>query len=169
MITNSKTRLLSTSSLFASLIFLATAYLLHIPTGNGYIHLGDTFIYLAACILPTPYAIAAAAIGAGLADIATGAAIWFIPTIIIKSLMALVFFKKSDTLVNPRNITFAIIASIIGLIGYVIAEIIIFGNPMAVILRIPVGIMQPLGSFVCYLAIGTTMDKLRILERIKSN
>ena len=59
------------AALFAAIITVVTAYVLHIPTGNGYIHLGDSFIFLAASLLPLPYAIAAAAVGAGLADALT--------------------------------------------------------------------------------------------------
>ena len=44
-----KTRTLVSSALFAALICLTTAYFLHIPVGNGgFMHVGDTFIYLAA-------------------------------------------------------------------------------------------------------------------------
>lgn len=74
------------AALFAAIITVVTAYVLRIPTGNGYIHLGDSFIFLAASLLPLPYAIAAAAVGAGLADALT-APIWVIATVIIKSLI----------------------------------------------------------------------------------
>ena len=42
---------------------------------GGYIHLGDALIYLAAVLLPAPYAMAAGAIGGGLADLLT-APVW---------------------------------------------------------------------------------------------
>ena len=63
-------RLLTSAAMFAAMITLTTAYLFHIPIGanGGYIHFGDAFIYLAASLLPMPYACAAAAIGGGLAD-----------------------------------------------------------------------------------------------------
>ena len=53
---------------------------------GGYIHFGDAIIYLTATLLPAPYAIAAAAIGGGLADLLT-APMWILPTIIIKMLI----------------------------------------------------------------------------------
>ena len=54
---SSKTRTLVSASLFATLICVTTAYFLHIPVANaGYAHIGDAFIYLAAVLLPTPYA-----------------------------------------------------------------------------------------------------------------
>ena len=48
------------AALFAAMITVFTAYVLRIPAGNGYIHLGDSFIFLAASLLPLPYAIVAA-------------------------------------------------------------------------------------------------------------
>lgn len=51
---------LTLTGLFAAMITLMTAYIFHIPYGanGGYIHFGDTLIYLAAILLPKPYAIA---------------------------------------------------------------------------------------------------------------
>ena len=58
-------RLLSTTAIFAALITIMTAYVCHIPVpiAGGYLHFGDSLIFLAATILPRPYALAAAAIG----------------------------------------------------------------------------------------------------------
>ena len=68
-----KIRYLATAGIMAALITLMTAYICHIPVGTngGYIHFGDSLIYLAAVLLPRPYALAAAAIGGGLADLLT--------------------------------------------------------------------------------------------------
>ena len=63
---------LVTAALFAAAIAVMTAYMLHIPIPTGgYIHIGDALIYLAACLLPAPWAMAAGAVGAGLADLLT--------------------------------------------------------------------------------------------------
>ena len=64
-----KLRLLCLAALFAGAIAVTTAYLLHIPIPTGgYIHLGDALIYLAACLLPAPYAVGAAMVGARLVN-----------------------------------------------------------------------------------------------------
>ena len=88
------TRLLCVAAIFTALVFVVTAYL-HIPTNNGYIHVGDGIIYLAACLLPWPYAIAVGACGALLADCLTGFAVWAPASVIIKALTALLFTAKS--------------------------------------------------------------------------
>lgn len=88
--------LLTVTGLFAAIITLMTAYICHIPYGanGGYIHFGDALIYVAAVILPRPYAMAAAAIGGGLADLLT-APMWAPATIIIKMLITLPFTSKN--------------------------------------------------------------------------
>ncbi|MBQ8044666.1 MAG: ECF transporter S component, partial [Clostridia bacterium] len=71
--TGKKVQLITITSIFAALITVTTAYIFHIPVPltGGYIHIGDGIIYLAATILPTPYAIIGAMIGGGLADLLT--------------------------------------------------------------------------------------------------
>ena len=79
-----KLHLLVLTGLFAGLICLFTAYICHIPMGSngGYLHFGDTLIYVAASLLPQPYALVAAAIGGGLADLRIAPFLsWIISTI----------------------------------------------------------------------------------------
>lgn len=162
--TQNKTRLIAISALLAALVFLATAYILHIPMGGngGYVHVGDAFIYLAAAILPTPYAMAAAAIGAGLADVATGAAIWAIPTMIIKPILVLFFTNKTEKIINKRNIIATIIAGIVGTVLYMIAEGIMIGSMQAAFVMSLVSLVQPLGSAIVFIIVGVAFDKSKI-------
>ena len=96
---------ITATAVMAALTTLMTAYIFHIPVGvnGGYVHLGDTMIYLAAAFLPLPYACAAGAIGGGLADLLT-APVWAPATIIIKMLICLPFSSKGTKLVTKRNV-----------------------------------------------------------------
>lgn len=76
------------SGLMMALITLATSFI-KIPTTNGYIHLGDGFIFLSAIILGPFYGAFAAGVGSMLADILGGYAQWALPTLLIKSAMAM--------------------------------------------------------------------------------
>ena len=106
-------RLLTTTALFAAAITVMTAYMLHIPLPTGgYIHLGDALIYLAACLLPVPYAAAAAAVGAGLADLLT-APMWVLPTLVIKAVIVLFFTNKGERLLCRRNLAAVVIAGLL--------------------------------------------------------
>lgn len=90
--------LLTTTALFAAMVTLMTAYIFHIPygTNGGYVHFGDALIYLAAVLLPRPYAVCAAVIGGGLADLLT-APMWAPATMIIKALITLPFTNRLTT------------------------------------------------------------------------
>ena len=77
------------TAMLAAVIFCLT-YFVKIPFPGGYVHLGDAAISLAALWLPAPWAMAAAAVGAGLADIAGGYATYAPITLVTKAVMALV-------------------------------------------------------------------------------
>lgn len=166
-VSKTKTKYLVTASLFAALVCLTTAYILHIPVGvnGGYVHIGDSFIYLAAAILPTPYAMICAAIGAGMADLVSGAAIWVIPAIIIKPILVLFISSNSEKIITKRNIVGSFIAGFVGWFLYMIAGGIISGRFVGAFVLSLVGFVQPIGSFIVFLLIGSTFDKLEIKKK----
>ncbi|MFI3164210.1 MAG: TIGR04002 family protein [Bacillota bacterium] len=156
-----ETKTITLTSLFAGLIFIFTAYISHIPTGVGYVHFGDAFIYLAACLLPRKYAMMAAAIGAGLADIATGGMLWVLPTIIIKPCLVAMFSRDCNMLAK-RNIIACVVAGIFGVLAYFVAEVIIFGNYAVAVANFASGFIQPVGSMIFFILIATALNGLKI-------
>ena len=164
-----KTKQIVLTGLFAAIICLTTAYILHIPTGvnGGYVHIGDALIYLAAALLPRSYAMVAAAIGAGSADFITGSAIWIIPTIIIKPILVLFISNNSDKIISTKNIVGAFIAGIVGTALYMVAEGILFGNLIAAFVFSLVSLVQPIGSFIVFILLGITFDKLGFKNKLK--
>ena len=163
MTNTKKTKDMVYAALFAAMIFLTTAYLFHLPAPNGgYIHLGDAFIYLAACVLPRGYAALASAVGAGLSDlISPGGAPWVIPTVIIKSLMVLPF-RKQGRFMTKSNFFATIVSGIGSTALYLIVEMLMFGNPIAVLMTIPHGMLQPIGSTILFVLVAIALDKTKI-------
>lgn len=162
-----KTKNLVLSALFAAMVCLTTAYLFHIPTVNGgYIHLGDTFIYLASCILPMPYAMIAAALGAGMADMLSGAMIWIIPTVIIKPILVTFFTAKYEKFLCTKNIIAVFLAGITGVLGYYIASVIITGNFLAPLATLVMDFIQPIGSGVVFITCAYILDKIKFKSRV---
>lgn len=164
---NIDTKKLVLTSLFAALICITTG-LFKIPTGfnGGYIHLGDVLIYLAATVLPTGYAVLAAAIGGGLADLLTGGAIWMLPTIIIKSIIALYFTSKAKTIICRKNIIAVFLGGLTGLIGYYIAGGIITGNFITSLVMLPMESIQPLASGIIFIILGKYLDKIEFKSKL---
>ena len=126
---NKKLRYMTISAVFAAAITVVTAYFLHIPIpgSSGYMHLGDTLIYLVACLLPTPYAVFAASVGAGLADFLT-APMWVIPTVIIKAIVAMQFTCKSEKILTKRNTIAVFATAIVSPVLYSLAFCIMSGT-----------------------------------------
>lgn len=163
-----KLKNLTFTALLAAMITIFTAYICHIPVGSngGYIHFGDSLIYIAACLLPWPYAMAAAAIGGGLADILT-APIWAPATIIIKALISIPFTNKSSKIVTARNVISTIIAFVISATGYAIAEAVITQTNILVVLpvSVPGSVIQSGGSAIIFIILGLVLDKMGFKKR----
>lgn len=162
-----KTKYLAMTGVFATLITLMTAYICHIPIGlnGGYIHFGDTMIYLAATLLPRPYAMLAAAIGGGLADLLT-APLWVPATVMIKLSIASLFSNKTAKIITPRNSIATVIAYLISGLGYLVAEYFIFGSA-AIITSLLGNFIQSLGSAIFFIIIGLALDKIHIKLALK--
>lgn len=155
-----KIKLMCITGIFIAITFIFTAYL-HIPSYTGYTHIGDAFIYIAACLLPLPYAAAVGAVGALLADCLTGFAIWAPASIIIKSLTVLCFSIKNEKIICLRNILALIPAWFICIFGYYIYESIITGNFIAPIAGIAGCITQCILSSIVFVTLGSTLDKIK--------
>ncbi|MBR5799442.1 MAG: TIGR04002 family protein [Lachnospiraceae bacterium] len=161
-----KTKNLTMAGIMAALTTLMTAYICHIPIGvnGGYIHFGDSLIYLAAVLLPTPYALGAAAIGGGLADLLT-APMWTPATVIIKMLLVLPFTNKSSKIITSRNLVATVIAYLISGIGYFLAEYLLFGTWAVFFVSMGQTLIQSLGSAVVFIAVSIALDKAQVKTR----
>jgi uncharacterized membrane protein len=85
-----QTKKLTYTGIMTALVFIATfAIRIPIPFTDGYVHLGDCMIFLAALLLGWKYGAFAAGVGSMLADLLGGYPHWALPTLVIKALMAL--------------------------------------------------------------------------------
>ncbi len=158
VVINRKTSLMCMTGLFCALVFVVTAYL-HIPTVNGYIHVGDGLIYLAACILPLPCAVFVGAGGALLADCLTGFAIWAPGSVIIKSLGAALFSSKSKKIITVRNLLALLPATVICIGGYYLYEALIFWNFVSPLSGLLASLTQSVASAVLFVLVGLSIDR----------
>ena len=157
-----KLRLLTVTAMFAAAITVTTAYLLHIPIPTGgYVHLGDALIYLAACLLPVPYAAAAAAVGAGLADLLT-APMWVLPTLVIKALIVLPFTSRGERILCRRNVTAVFIAGVFSPAAYALAGCVLTGTLASFVPQFLGTLVQGIGSGALFLVIAPAMDTVKL-------
>ena len=83
-----KTKELAMTALMTALIFTAT-YIIKIPNPatGGYTHMGDCMIFLGVMVLGRKQGALAGGLGGALSDLLSGAAVWVLPTFIIKYAM----------------------------------------------------------------------------------
>ena len=162
---NRTTRRICLTALMAAIIYVFTAYI-HVPSHTGYTHVGDGFLYLAASLLPAPFAAAAGANGAGLADLLSGYGIWAPGTVIIKVLTAFCFTSRREKLVNKRNVLGILPALVLCVGGYYLYEALITGNFTAPALGIPGYLTQVALSSVVYLALGSALDRAGVKKKL---
>lgn len=152
------------AAIFAAMVYVLTSFL-KIPTHQGYIHVGDGIIYLAAALLPWPYAMAAGAIGAGLSDYLSGYPMWILPTVIIKVLTVVAFTNHRDTIINKRNMFAMIPAAVLCVGGYYLASAILYGDFGAAVADIPTNFIQSISSGALFVFLGLALDKMSFKKR----
>ncbi len=161
------------AAMFAAMIAVMTAFVqIKTPTG-GYVHLGDSMIYLAASFLPLPYAVLAAAIGGGIADLLVYPET-IIYTVIIKAINAVFFSAKGDKLLTKRNALMTIPSGLVTIVGYSLSKLIrqllagdSFHSALVTALwKAPENSIQALASALIFIVIALAFDKADIKKRM---
>lgn len=176
-----KTDNLVLTAMMLCLVCLAT-YALKVPNPftQGYVHLGDTFIFISVLTLGKKNGAIASAVGAALADIIGGYAIFAIGTFIAKGLMAYVmgtFIEygarhserysdsgssdgpalpgdhKAETLIfshSPYELLAMILGGLTEVVIYVFVNAAVYGNFTVGLISIP----GNTGQFICSMVVA---------------
>ena len=165
---NIKTKRIVFSALMAAVIAVCTRFTaIPIPATDGYVHIGDAFVILSATILPLPYALMASAVGGALADLMYGSAMYMIPTAIIKALMALTVGKPSgDKILSKTTFLRALLAIPVLVLGYYIAEVILFGSFITPLMSMLWNTLQGVFSVITFLLVGAALDAAGFKSRL---
>lgn len=162
-----------TTAMMTAMVMIATTFF-KIPNAMGYIHLGDGFVLLAAIILPKKYACFAGGVGAGLADIYGGYAVWAPWTLVIKIVMVLIVQLFFDFLTkrasNGKHIAkiagipfaelFAYVLAVLWTVsGYYVAQGFISGNWAAPIADVPGNVLQAAVGSIIAILVSVTLGK----------
>lgn len=154
------------SALLAAAVTATTAYVLHIPLPTGgYIHVGDALIYLAACVLPMPWAMAAGAVGGTLADLLT-APIWAPATFVIKALICLPFTCRKEKILGARNTSAVIAAGLISPTLYGFVNVFFTRSWAAFPPQFLGTLIQGVGSGAVFLILGAACDGAGLKRRL---
>lgn len=136
---------------------------------EGYVHLGDSMIFLAAIIFGKKKGAIAGGIGSAMADLLLGYTHWIIPTLIIKGLMGyfvgLISNGESDNLINVRNSISLIFGAIWMVFGYFIAGGIMKGSFLVAATSIPANSIQAFAGALIFIPIGIALKKTKYFNQ----
>ncbi len=160
------------SALFSALIFIGTQFI-KIPLVIGYLNIGDCFVLLSGYIIGGGYAMLGAGMGAGLADILSGYAIYAPVTVIIKGVMALIvhltyktFSKKSKKILLVGYVISGVLAELIMVAGYYFFEGFLYGFSTAGIAIIG-NLAQGAIAVVTSVILITILESTGIVKKIR--
>ncbi|MCT4605300.1 MAG: ECF transporter S component [Marinisporobacter sp.] len=168
---------LTITGLMAALVLVGTM-LIQIPTPTkGYIHIGDSMVYLSGILLGPVAGSLAAGIGSLFADVFSGYYIYAPATFVIKGLEALAIgyiykkIERVDISVSKKMIVFAVsvlIGGTIMVLGYLSYESVLYGFGTAV-LGVIGNIMQAVGGGVLAAPLMLAFDKIKLFQKLKEN
>ena len=140
-------------ALFIALTYLSTAFinirLPFFPANGGLVHLGNVPVFVAAVLYGKKHGALSGAIGLGLFDLTSGWTAWAPFTVVVCGLIGYVFgvlTEKRKTL--PYYALAVLAALVIKIVGYYIAEGILYGNWVAPVTSIPGNVVQILTAGV---------------------
>ncbi len=161
------------TALFTALTTLAT--LVHIPalSANGYLNIGDTLVLLSSLLLGPVYGTFAAAVGSALADVVLGYGSFAPFTLIIKGMMAIVFWlitKKIKFFAQNKKrnflayLTGGVLAEIVMIAGYACANVILYG--LAALASVPSDALQAAASLILFVILAKALDTIKLADKI---
>lgn len=152
---------LTTTALFIALTYVFTAFLnvrLPIAANGGLVHLGNIPLFIGAIIFGRKTGALAGGIGMALFDLLSGWTLWAPFTLVIVGLMGYTVGRLTESEKHRKYFWYVlalIAACIIKVVGYYIAEIIIYGNWVAPAASIPGNLVQiGVGAVVTLIVVG---------------
>lgn len=158
------TKQLTITAMFIALTYIFTSFVnirLPIAANGGLVHLGNVPLFICAVIYGKKSGAAAGAVGMGLFDLLSGWTAWAPFTFVICGLMGFAIGAITEKHHGFKYDLLAfVVACLIKVVGYYIAEGIIYGNWLAPVTSIPGNLVQIGVASVIVLLV---VEKLRVL------
>ena len=152
-----KIKFITITAMAAALTYVFTAFVnvrLPIAANGGLIHLGNVPLFLMAMLFGRKTGMIAGAVGMGLFDLLSGWTLWAPFTFIIVGIMGYVVgLINEEHMQYQWKVVSIIIALVIKVAGYYIAEIILYGNFVAPIASVPGNVIQITVAGIVVLAV----------------
>ncbi|MDO5382247.1 MAG: ECF transporter S component [Eubacteriales bacterium] len=143
---NNNIKFITITAVFIALTYVFTAFVnirLPIAANGGLVHLGNVPLFIGAIIFGKKTGAIAGGVGMGLFDLLSGWTLWAPFTFVIVALMGFAVGAITEKHHGIGYDALAIgVACIIKVVGYYIAEIVIYGNWLAPMASIPGNLVQ---------------------------
>lgn len=133
-----KTYKLVMTGLMMCLVTMAIM-LFKIPVFQGYVHLGNSMMFMAVMVLGKKNGAIASGLGAALGDVIGGFAVWAPWSLVVSGGMALIVGLLME---KNKKVLGLILGGVFLVAGYYIAEVVIYGNVLAPMAGVPWNIGQ---------------------------
>lgn len=160
----SSVQFLTITAVFVALTYIFTAFInvkLPIAANGGLIHLGNVPLFIGAILFGKKTGAIAGGIGMGLFDLLSGWTLWAPFTLIIVGIMGFTVGKITEDHKHQSMKWYVIAiaaACVIKVVGYYIAEVIIYGNPLSPVSSIPGNLVQIGVAAVIVLVVITPLN-----------
>lgn len=163
---NLTTKDLCLTALFTAIVFVMT-FVPKIPIPLGYAHLGDAAVLLAVVLLGKKQGAIAGAAGSALADLIGGFAIWIVPTLVIKYIMAWIFGIISQNhhnkfVINSGNLTAVFLGLVWMVAAYTIFGAILYDSMEAGLSSTPGLALKALLNAIIFLILVKPLQKIAL-------
>lgn len=139
-------RFLTVTALFVALTYVFTAFInlrLPIAANGGLIHLGNVPLFLCAILFGKKSGAIAGGVGMALFDLLSGWTAWAPFTLLIVGLMGFAVGALTEKRHGFRRLLSALVlAAVIKVVGYYLAEVILFGSWLTPVASIPGNLIQ---------------------------
>ncbi len=165
------TKKLVLTALFTALIMLATLFV-RIPLANGYVNLGDAFIFASTIVLGPFWGTIAAAFGSAIAD-TIGYIVYAPATFLIKGGMAILFWLVYQALLKaiPSEFWATIIAGVVGTafmtFGYFVFEAFFITSVPLAILNAPWTLLQGGVGVTVAIVLLRVLKATKLMEKFR--
>ncbi len=161
----SSARTIAINGISIALVFLATGFInirLPLMANGGLIHLGNVPLFLAAIIFGKKTGAISGSFGMALFDLFSGWALWAPFTFVVVGIMGYVVGKITEKEEHDTVLWYliAVVAAlIIKIVGYYIAEAIIYSNWTVPVASIPGNIVQVVTAGIITLIVAKPLKK----------
>ena len=153
-------------SLVVAVIIFIVTLLTKNDVDTFYVSLGDTFVMLGACFLPTGFAMLAAILGCGGAALLLGGWQAMVSIVLFRALAACWFMDDEKKILTARTAVGVGVSSFLFIVGSYMVEVLKLNDYAAPLPTLLGSALATLANVILFLLIAILFDKFKVKEKL---